>query len=374
MVIGKLRNAQLVINQEALYENIRHAKEYAEPGTDVFVVLKANGYGHGAIQVARVAEKAGANGFCVALLDEALELRDAGFTQPILVLGITDPTDTPIARDNQISLTVGSSEWLEQADQILSASKTALKLNVHLALDTGMGRIGFQKPDELKSALAYLNQQADIFGFEGIFTHFATADSKDESYFKYQYQNFRDFMAVIDHRPKYVHVANSATSLWHKKCEGNLIRLGITTYGLNPSGNEITELPYQLKPAMTFQSTLIYVKLVQAGKSIGYGATYQTTDNEWIGTVPVGYADGVPRKMQGFSVLVDGHFCPIVGRVCMDQFMIKLPKKYAYGTPVTIIGTSGAEKITTEDMANYLGTINYEVVCGFSSRLNRKYV
>ena len=181
-------------------------------------------------------------------------------------------------------------------------------------------------------------------------------------------------MSVVDKRPRYVHVANSATSLWHQVCDGNMIRYGISAYGLNPSGREITKLPYALQPALSLTTELTFSKLVKKGRSIGYGATYTADSDQWIGTIPVGYADGIPRAMQGFSVLVDGNFCPIVGRVCMDQLMIRLPKQYEYGTQVTIIGKSGSASISADDVADYLNTISYEVICGFSSRLRRKYV
>lgn len=374
MTVGNLRNAQLEIKLDAIYSNIHHAVERLDPGTELFQVVKANGYGHGAVQVARVAEKAGASGFCVAILDEALELRHAGIMKPILVLGITDPELAYLAASHNISLTVGSREWLQRAAKLLQDSHPVKPLNVHLALDTGMGRIGFQTPSELEEGLELLSNNHARMSFEGIFTHFATADSRDDSYFKFQYQNFKDFMSVVKNKPKYVHVANSATSLWHKVCGGNMVRFGISAYGLNPSGREISELPYELKPALSFTTELDFSKLVKKGRSIGYGATYTTDDDQWIGTVPVGYADGIPRAMQGFSVLVDGHKCPIVGRVCMDQFMIRLPKSYPYGTTVTIIGKSGDSEVTADDVADYLKTISYEVICGFSSRLRRKYV
>ncbi len=373
MTVGFLRNAQLIINQSAIFHNVKEAVAHTAAGTDLFVVLKANGYGHGATQVARIAERAGAKGFCVALLEEGLELRDAGFEEPILVLGITDPTYATIAREAGISLTVSSLEWLQSASAVLAAEPSAKRLAVHLAMDTGMGRIGFQKPSELSNAITFLNQQSNL-DFEGVFTHFATADSSDQTYFDKQYQAYQQMLAVIEHKPKYVSVANSATSLWHHVEGANLVRFGVAAYGLNPSGSEISKLPYSLQPAMSFTAGLIHVKQVVKGQSIGYGATYQAKGDEWIGTVPVGYADGFPRKMQGFSVLVDGQWCPIVGRVCMDQFMIRLPKAYPFGTTVTIMGESGDHKITAEDIAAQLETINYEVICHFSERLRRKYI
>ena len=374
MTTGNLRNAQVTVDLAAIYSNVHHAKQRLDEGVDLFQVVKADGYGHGAVQVAEVAQKAGATGFCVVILDEALQLRRAGITLPVLVLGITDPEYAPLAASENISLTVGSVDWLNQAVKLLEASSFQGRLNIHLALDTGMGRIGFQTADELKVAVSVLKAHSDRLFFEGIFTHFATADSPDDAYFKMQYQNFQDFMAVLEKRPKYVHVANSATSLWHKVCGGNMIRFGIAAYGLNPSGRDITQLPYQLMPALSLTTEIDFSKLVKKGHSIGYGATYTTDSDQWIGTVPVGYADGIPLAMQGFFVLVDGKKCPIVGRVCMDQFMIRLPHNYPYGTTVTIIGKSGDAEITADDVADYLHTISYEVICGLSPRLRRKYV
>ncbi|WP_268913880.1 alanine racemase [Lentilactobacillus sp. SPB1-3] len=373
MVVAMMRNSQVLIDQQAIFSNIKNARENLEADSDLFVVLKADGYGHGAVQVAKIAQSAGATGFCVAMLDEAMELREAGIILPILVLGITDAQWAPVAADNNISLTISSSDWLKQAAEVLFVTKASTKLKIHVALDTGMGRIGFQTPQELAEALTTLKSLSKNIEFEGIFTHFATADEKKDDYFQQQYDKFNAFMEVVSDRPKYVHVANSATSLWHKICGGNMIRLGIAAYGLNPSQREITELPYDLKPALTLTSSLVHVKMVTKGTHIGYGATYEAQKDEWIGTVPMGYADGIARKLQGFDVLVNGHKCEIVGRVCMDQFMIRLDRKYDVGTSVVIIGKSGELQNTAEDIADYIGTINYEVICGLQPRIKRVY-
>lgn len=374
MTVGNHRPAQIVVDQNALYENISNAKKHLQADTNLFMVVKADGYGHGAVQVARVAQKAGADGFCVSILDEALQLRAAGIVEePILVLGIIDPLDAVVAAENHISVTVGSIDWLNRAKLVLNDAVQVPKLDIHFALDTGMGRIGFQKPAELKEAIDHLKQN-DLINFEGIFMHFSTADSTDDQYFNLQKQRFDEFMQVVDQKPKYVHMANSATSLWHKYAQTNIVRLGISGYGLNPSGREIPDLPYDLKPAMSFTSKLVYTKYVEKGRSIGYGATYTTDEDQWIGTIPIGYADGYPRKMQDFYVLIDGQKCPVVGRVCMDQFMVRLPKEYDVDTPVTLMGTSDGETISADDIADYLGTISYEVICGFSVRLPRKYI
>ncbi|MCK8625133.1 alanine racemase [Apilactobacillus xinyiensis] len=374
MAVGLHRNAKIVINKDALFKNIKAEKDRLDSKTSLFAVVKANAYGHGAVEVAEIAKQAGASGFCVAILDEALELREAGFKDPILVLGISRVEDIELIMNNNISISVSSLAWIREATKIIQTHQLNGKLKIHIALDTGMGRIGFQNVNELGEFTEYL-ENSNNFDVEGIFTHFSTADSKDNSYFNKQLEKFKSMKSfLLDHfAPKYVHVSNSATSLWHSECNGNMIRFGVAMYGLNPSGNDIS-VPYQLNPVLSLTSEIVHCKLVPKGNAIGYGATYTTQKDEWIGTVPVGYADGFNRKMQGFYVLVDGIKCPIVGRVCMDQFMIKLPYEVNMGTKVVIIGDSGHETITLFDIAQYCDTIHYEVSCNLSNRLPRFYV
>ncbi|MHA8262515.1 alanine racemase [Lactobacillaceae bacterium Melli_B3] len=373
MSIGFHRNAALIIDRKALFHNINNEANRLDANTEMFMVVKANGYGHGAVEVAKVARKAGATGFCVAILDEALELREAGFTEPILVLGVTRPVDLSIAAQKDISVTLPSTMWLKEAINELTNAQIHAKLKVHVALDTGMGRIGFQSIDEMQSALQLVADHHDLIEIEGIFTHFSTADAKVTDYFHLQVRRFKQFMAALPVKPRYVHVSNSATSLWHQECNGNMIRFGVAGYGLNPSGNELKP-PYELKPAMSLISEIVHCKLVPAGRSIGYGATYTTNDDQWIATIPIGYADGYVRALQNFHVLVDGHFCPIVGRICMDQFMIRVPKEYPNGTKVTLIGKDGANEISLSDIAQFCDTIHYEVACLFQERLPRNYI
>ena len=179
-------------------------------------------------------------------------------------------------------------------------------------------------------------------------------------------------MAVVSHKPRYVHVANSAAAMWHDDCGGNVIRYGITMYGLNPSGDELT-LPTTIKPALSFESELVFVKQLVPGDTVGYGKTYTAKTTEWVGTVPVGYADGWLRRMQGYHVLIAGELCEIIGRVCMDQFMVRLPRKLPLGTKVTLIGQDGTKQVTAQMAAQYSKTINYEIVCYLSERLPRYY-
>lgn len=371
MVVGNHRPTQVLVDRAAIRANITAEKETLTDETAIFAVVKADAYGHGLIEVAKTAKSAGVKGFCVAIIDEALALREAGFEEPILILGLTLSKYAPLLAKNKISATVSELSWLKEADALLKNEKSD-PLAVHLALDTGMGRIGFREADPFLETIDFLNDHKESFNFEGVFTHFATADSPDDAYFKKQMAKFNKLMAVVIDRPRYVHVSNSATSLWHAACNGNMIRMGISMYGLNPSGGEV-ELPYELKPALTLTSELSFVKKIHAGDSVGYGITYQAQEDEWVGTIPIGYADGFFRNLQGFKLLVDGHFCEIIGRVCMDQLMVRLPNEMPNGTKVTLIGRDGSEVITAQDVATYADTIHYEITCALSERVPRVY-
>ena len=233
-----------------------------------------------------------------------------------------------------------------------------------------MGRIGFRKIEEIKEAeRLLLAAGAEI---EGIFTHFATADEADDRKFQAQYQFFKEVLAALESLPPIVHASNSATSLWHADTIFTAVRLGDVMYGLNPSGS-VLALPYEIKPALSLVSELVHVKQLEAGQDIGYGATYTTEESQWIGTIPIGYADGWIREMQNFHVLIKGDYCPIVGRVSMDQITVRLPEELPLGTKVTLIGRESEKEITATEVADYRGTINYEVVCLLSDRIPRDY-
>lgn len=322
---------------------------------------------------------AGASGCCVALLDEALELRRAGVTGMILVLGITPVDYAPIAAENDISLAVGDAAWLTSYQQLAETRPNLKPLKVHLAVDTGMGRIGFQELASFQAAVKQV-QASSWMNLEGVFTHFATADADDadaKKHYQRQLKLWRQYLASLDAagvRPRFIHAANSAVGMWHPDhATTNTVRMGISMYGADPSQRAIP-LSLPLRPAMSLVSTLTFVKEVAPGDPVGYGATYHAKQREWIGTIPVGYADGYRRSMQDGRVLVNGQYCEIVGRVCMDQLMVRLPKKEAVGTPVTLLGRDGSKAITIDELAKRCGTINYEIMTGFSSRLNRRYI
>lgn len=371
MVVSLHRPTKAIVHMQAITENVANEIQRMRANQELFAVVKANGYGHGAVETAKAAKDGGAAGFCVATIDEGLELRQAGFTEPILILGVIDPAYLELVSEYRLAFPVGSMNWLHEAAARLETIRLPHPLQIHVKVDTGMGRIGFLTPEEVKEAVEFIEGRSQM-NWEGIFTHFSTADQADDAYWQLQNQRFKAALAVLPHEPRYIHVSNSATALWHEEPLGNMIRFGVAMYGLNPSGTALSE-SYPLQPALELVSELIQVKYLAKGEGIGYGETYITPAGEWIGTVPMGYADGWLRKMQGFSVLVAGQFCEIVGRVCMDQFMIRLPGKIAEGTKVTLIGKEMDQEITLQMVADQLDTIHYEVACGISARVPREY-
>lgn len=367
MITSYHRPTKAVVDLAAIQENIKQGIRQ-HPDKEIFAVVKADAYGHGAIAVAKSALSAGVSGFCVATLDEAIELRVAELTQPILILGLISPKEAPLAAAYHLSIPVAEKQWLADAEKYLTA--TDLSLSIHIKVDTGMGRIGFLSETEIHQAIECMAKSKHFF-WQGIFTHFATADQADETYFKEQSQRFAAVVENLPYQPTYVHAANSATAIWHRDC-GNMIRLGVSMYGLNPSGNELKPT-CKLRPAFSLVSEIIQTKLLPRGCGIGYGKTYETTADEWIATIPIGYADGYIRKMQGFHVLIEGEYCEVVGRVCMDQIMVRLPREIPVGTKVTLIGKNNDKEITLQDYADYAETIHYEAVCLISSRIPREY-
>jgi alanine racemase len=365
------RDTWVEINLDHIAYNVKEALQLLPSTTDLFAVVKANAYGHGDVQVANTAIKAGAKGLAVAFLDEALKLRNAGIEVPILVLGASRPEDAKLAADHRISLTVFQEEWLERAEPFLNGSS----LNVHMKVDTGMGRIGVRTEKELK-ALEKRIMRSSAFRLEGIFTHFATADEVDTDYFRKQFEKFQVMVQLLEQKPKYIHCANSAATLRFKETSHafNLVRYGISMYGLSPSADIQSLLPFELKPALSLHTKIVHVKKVKKGERISYGGVYEAKEDEWIATLPIGYADGWIRKLQGQEVLVGGKRAPIVGRICMDQCMIRLDEEVPVGTEVVLIGKQGRDEITMDEIAAKLETIHYEIGCMISHRVPRVYI
>ncbi|MFT4417105.1 alanine racemase [Fredinandcohnia humi] len=364
------RDTWVEIDLDCIYQNVANMKSYLPNRVEVMAVVKANAYGHGDVEVAKTALEAGATYLAVAFLDEAISLRRGGIEAPILVLGASRPSDVVVAAENNIALTVFNKEWLAEAQQLYKGNKSVL---FHLKLDTGMGRLGVKDKAELLSILEAIDHYP-YFELEGVFTHFATADEIDTSYFEEQYHSFLQMLEWMPLKPKMIHCGNSATGLRFPDMVFNAVRLGIGMYGMTPSLEIKDQLPYELHEAFSFHSRLVHVKQIAKGEKVSYGATFTADEDMWVGTVPVGYADGWIRKLQDTYVLVEGERCQIIGRVCMDQFMVRLPRKIPTGTKVTLIGGQNDEYIHVDDIAKSLDTINYEITCTISFRVPRIFL
>lgn len=360
------------IDLGAIKHNIKEVKGTLERDTKIFAVVKANGYGHGAVEVAKAALEAGADYLAVALLEEALELRKAGIKEPILVFGYVEAEGAKIAAKKNITLTVFHADWLDQVSKL----KLEREIHIHLKLDTGMGRLGLREEGEIKQFLSLLSKSHQV-SLKGVYTHFATADDLKYDVFERQKKTFKKFLQLLKQESKKdlcIHWSNSAATMREPDHTFNAVRLGIAMYGLYPSTSLRKSSSLHLKPAFSLHSKLTHVKKVKKGSSISYGATYIAEEDEWIGTLPIGYADGFKRKLQNSDLLVNGRRCKIVGRICMDQLMVKLDQYYDIGTKITLIGMQGEEEITADEVARHIDTINYEIPCMITSRVPRIFI
>ncbi|MDF2947915.1 MAG: alanine racemase [Bacillales bacterium] len=363
------RNTYAEINLDNIKYNIQSISQIIGANKEIMAIVKAEAYGHGAIEVARASLDAGATMLGVALLDEAVNLRLNGISCPILVMGYVDPSYANIAANMDISVTAVDLTWIKK----LESERLDNRVKVHVKIDTGMNRLGLKSVVELNQLIQVLQENPNIV-LEGVFTHFATADELDQNLYQKQKELFKLYLSELKNNNidvRYIHSSNSAGSIRFPDDIYNICRIGIAMYGLAPSVEIIEEIPFELRRVMSLHSTISSVKKVGVGDSISYGATYKSTREEWIATVPIGYADGWRRSLQGHYVLVDGNKCEIIGRVCMDQIMIRLPYEVETGSKVTLIGKQEDIEITADDIALFLGTINYEVTCMISSRVPR---
>lgn len=360
------RPTKAVIDLDAIRNNLQAFQKRAGDA-EVIAVVKADGYGHGAQEVARLAIGCGVRLLAVATPDEALALRRAGIKEDILVMGAVPPSFLPAAKSEGIIVTALSLEWIEQAEKALGSISA---LRVHLKVDTGMGRLGVQ-PHEAAEAVAKL--ASGKFSFEGIFTHFAAADEQDVTLFEQQARRMNEVVKLVPDNVM-VHVSNSAAALMHPEVACDAVRVGISLYGIAPSPYVGAHSPIELAPALSLQTEIVHVKKVPPGATISYGATYRSDREEWIATLPIGYADGMLRSLQGQDVLVQGKRVPIVGRICMDQCMIRLEGPLPVGEPVQLIGRQGDENVSIDEWAEKMGTIPYEVPCILTKRVPRIYV
>lgn len=368
------------ISLDALERNVKAFRDLLPSGTRLLASVKANAYGHGAVETARAAVAAGADYLGVASLDEALQLRRAGVTAPVLTLGYTPPEGFPLAREHGITVTLFRHDSLDEIEKLPVQGP---KLKAHVKIDSGMGRLGVLPGREAERFLerACALPQLDV---EGMFTHYAKADESDKSHTLMQAERFASVAEYVRRHAlplRIIHAGNSAAGIDLPDHIGGMLRLGIAMYGLYPS-EEVRRDRIRLEPVMTLKTQIVHVKTLPPGEGISYGARYVTSGTETIGTLPIGYADGFSRMLSGKAeALLRGTRVPVLGTICMDQCMIRLDDARTEGAPefepgeeVVLIGRQGDQTITAEEVAAALGTINYEVTCMISSRVPRVYV
>lgn len=366
------------VNLDHIIENLENMKSHIASDTKILAVIKTDGYGHGGIPIARNIEHLDyLFGFAVATAEEAFELRDAGVTKPILVLSYTFPYAYERLIREDIRITVFRKDTLEELSKIGSNLGKAAK--VHIKVDTGMGRIGIM-PDEQGEAFVKTATEMKNLEVEGIYTHFACADEADLTSAKSQIVMFKEFVTKVekelDIRIPIHHCSNSAGILALPEANMNLVRAGITLYGLMPSA-EVEKADMVLWPALSLKSHIVYVKELKKGQTVSYGSTYVAEDTVRVATIPLGYGDGYPRSLSSRGyVLIHGKKAPILGRICMDQFMVDVTniKETKEGDLVTLIGSDGVEAITADALGELSGRFNYELVCDLNQRLPRVYI
>jgi alanine racemase len=356
-MFSQYRKTKAVINLGNLYDNYKNISDIV-PNKTIIPVVKANAYGHGSIQVVSYLRSKGVKYFAVSLLEEALELRECFDDIGILVMGIVEPKDYKIASDENITITIGTKEQLVEMEY-------EKPLKVHINFDTGMNRLGFKSDGCILSALNFLSE-SKMFFIEGIYTHFSTADDSYEYYQKQLYR-FKVVLTLLDHPFDMIHISNSSSTIKYEKDIDftTHARVGISLYGLT-----LDKETSFLKNTFSLQTKIHSIKKLQAFDKVGYGAAYQATENEIIGVLPIGYADGFIRKNGSGDVEINGKRYPIVGRICMDQMFIKIDEDVSTDDDVILFGGL----ITIDEVASRLETINYEVICIITSRVPRIYI
>lgn len=359
---------------DRICRNIERTRAIIKGETDICAIVKADAYGHGAIPVSKVLYPY-VDAYAVAMIQEAVELREAGIDKPILILGFTQQ---PYVKELVVYDVMASVYNLEMAQWI---SKEAVRQNkiakIHIKLDTGMSRIGFALTEENISVIKEISQ-LDNLQIDGCFTHFAKADEKDLSFTKEQMKRYENYVEKLEKAGISIrvhHISNSAGIMMMPDANLDMVRSGISTYGLYPS-EEVDKSRLWLDPAMEIKSYVSYVKEVEAGVGISYGGTYQTTERTTVATIPVGYGDGYPRALSSKGdVLIHGKRAPILGRICMDQFMIDVTHipNVQMGDVVTLMGTDGEENISVEELGAKSYSFNYEFVCDVGKRIPRVY-
>lgn len=363
------------VDLDAIRHNMEEMQSNLEPGTKMIGVVKSDGYGHGSVPVALAIDPY-VWGYAVATVEEGVILRKHGITKPVLVLGVVPYDGYQLLVDYDISSSVFQLNRARRLSDM--AERAGKKAVIHLALDTGMSRIGYPVTETAAEEAAEICSLPGIHA-EGMFTHFAKADEKDKKATDIQIEKFRTFVDMLARRGVTIpilHCSNSAGILDLKKANFHMVRAGISIYGLYPSMEVSTE-PVRLKPAMELKSTISYIKKIEPGTSISYGGTFTAGQEMTIATIPVGYGDGYPRNLSGKGeVLIRGQRAKILGRICMDQFMVDIStiQGAEEEDEVVLVGTQGNEQITVEELAERCGGFHYEILCDITKRVPRVYL
>lgn len=359
------------INLNNIKHNFHTLKNTLKSDTKVCCVVKADAYGHGAVEVAKMLQQEKADYFSVARFEEAVELRNNNIHTPILCMGYISESDIEEAINRYIGITVYSYEMAKIINQ--KAGKLGKKASIHIKIDTGMSRLGFLTDDNSINDILKLKELINL-NIDGIYTHFATADETDkkETYLQLErYKNVIDALEKANIDIQFKHVSNTAAIIDLKELGFNMVRLGIGLYGHYPSDEVSKEV--ELKPAMKLKTIITNIKTVAPGTKVSYGYTYEFKEASTLATLAIGYADGFDRTQNNPKVMINGVLCDVVGRICMDQCMVKIPEGLNVNIEDEVLIMGAEVGVTAEDLASRRGTINYEVLCSVSRRVTRDY-
>lgn len=368
---------QARVSLDAIRHNLQEIRRSIDPGTKLMVIIKADAYGHGAVPLAKaIGDSDRIDAYGVAIIEEAVELREAGINKPVLILGYTPKEQYEPVVAYDVEQTIFQYDMARALSE--EATRQGKTAKIHIKLDTGMSRIGYCDSRESIEEIKRI-AELDNIKIEGIFSHFARADESEKSCTLSQIERFNSFIAELEREKIYIplkHISNSAGIIEFKEANYNMVRCGIATYGIYPS-DMVDMKNVKLIPAMELKTHVIYVKDVDAGVGISYGATYVTDKKRRIATIPVGYADGYSRNLSNTGkVIIHGRYAPIVGRICMDQFMADVTDipDVKQGDLVTLLGRDEDAYISAEELSAWSHSFPYELICTIGKRIPRVYL
>ncbi|MDY5211744.1 MAG: alanine racemase [Intestinibacter sp.] len=371
-ILNMKRGTWAEINLNNIKHNFYALKNTLKTDTKVCCVVKADAYGHGAVEVAKMLQQENADYFSVARFEEAIELRNNNIHTPILCMGYISQSDIEEAIHRYIGITVYSYEMAKIINE--KAEKIGKKASVHIKIDTGMSRLGFLTDDNSINDILKLSELKNL-NLDGIYTHFATADEADKKETYLQLERYKKVISALEKSNiniLYKHVSNTAAIIDLKELGFNMVRLGIGLYGHYPSDEVSKEV--ELKPAMKLKTIITNIKTVAPGTKVSYGYTYEFKEASTLATLAIGYADGFDRTQNDPKVMINGVLCDVVGRICMDQCMVKIPDNLTVNIEDEVLIMGDEPGVTAEDLATRRGTINYEILCSVSRRVTRDYI